>query len=96
MIEHELSPDSFINSIMHVISPIRYEMGKVENCFDYSFESKSMSVPVELKILCSLLVDGCDPQEKGFSQAALTIADLILFSYRKGVTTKQRPLSKRH
>ena len=62
-------------------------MAKVENDFSFSFpaECQEKSVPIQLQTLCSLLIDGSDPQVVGFSQASLSVAQLIMYQYRKTI-----------
>ena len=60
-------------------------MSKVSNTSNSSFplNCQKVSVPIQLQILCSLPIDGCDPQIKGFSQSSKTIAQLLMYRYRK-------------
>ena len=41
------------------------------------------STPFSLLSLCSLLIDGADPTPTNVSQAALSVSQLIMFSYKK-------------
>ena len=71
IISNELqNPATFVTSLAGLISPIKQAMPKVSNTFNNSFppDCQKASVPIQLQILCSLLIDGCDPQIKGFSQ----------------------------
>ena len=58
-------------------------------------------MPIQLQILCSLLIDGCDPLIKGFSQSSKTIAQLVMYQYRKmtghssSVTSLRRHVKER-
>ena len=86
IISNELqNPATFVTSLVGLVSPIRQAMSKVSNTFNNSFppDCQIDSVPIQLQILCSLLIDGCDPQVKGFSQSSKTIAQLIMYQYRK-------------
>ena len=73
-------------------------MAKVENEFSYSFpaECQEKSVPIQLQTLCSLLIDGSDPQVVGFSQASLSVAQLIMYQYRKTIPSKELSVNRRH
>ena len=63
------NPPTFVASLVGLISPIKQAMTKVSSTFDNSFppDCQKASVPMQLQILCSLLIDGCDLQIKGFS-----------------------------
>ena len=60
-------------------------MAKVSNSFGDSFPPgcQQISVPIQLQIMCSLIIDGCDPRTKGFSQSALSISQIIMHQYQK-------------
>ena len=75
----------FVISLIGLISRIRQAMSKVSNIFDNSFppDCQKASVPIQLQFLFSLLIDGCDPQIKGFSQWPKAIAKLLMYHYRK-------------
>ena len=68
-----------------LISPTIQAMSKVSNTFNNSFppDCQKASVPIQFHILCSLLIDECDPQKKGFSESSKTIAQLAMYQYRK-------------
>ena len=86
IIDKEYSnPVTFVQSLVKSVAPIRDAMSKVRNTFSNSLQPNcgSMSVPVELQILCSLLIDGCNPNVKGFSQCSKTVSQLVMFQYRK-------------
>ena len=86
IISNELqNPATFVTSLFELISPIRQVMSKVSNTSNSSFppDCQKASVPIQLQILCSLPIDGCDPQIKGFSQSSKTIAQLVMYRYRK-------------
>ena len=78
-------------------------MSKVSNTFNNSFppDFQKASVPIKLQILCSLLIDGWDSQRKGFSQSPKTIAQLVMYQYRKitvhssSVTSLRRHVKER-
>jgi len=99
IIERESTPSTLVESIINVIAPIRNSMSKMKNNFANSFppNSQDSSVPIELQVLCSLLIDGCDPQLKGFSQSSKTVSQLIMYQYRKNSSQSTNlPLIRRH
>ena len=71
IISNELqNPATFFTSLVGLISPIRQAMSKVSNTlFNSSFppDCQKASLPIQLQILCPLLIDGCNPQIKGIS-----------------------------
>ena len=89
ILQEEITPTSFMKSLMKVISPIRKDMLEVTNSFKGEFpqDCQENDVPIRLLSLCSVLVDGCDPQEKGFSQSSLTTAQLIMYNFKKNSKT---------
>ena len=98
IIKESMSPSTYISSLLSIISPIRAEMSKVAYSFSYSFTNHSQmsSVPIQLQVLCSLLVDGCDPNLKGFSQSSLSIAQLVMYQYRKIAESSSVTTVRRH
>ena len=86
IISNELqNPATFVTSLVGLISPIRQAMSNVSNTFNDSFppDCQKASVPIQLQILCSLLIDGCDPQIKCFTQSSKTITQFVMYQYRK-------------
>ena len=84
IISNELqNPATFVTSLVGLISPIRQTMPKVSNTFNNSFPPDCQKPSVPIQILCSLLIDGRDPQVKGFSQSSKTIAQLVMYQCRK-------------
>ena len=86
IISNELeNPATFVTSLVGLISPNRQAMSKVSNTFNNSFplDCQKALMPTQLHILCSLLIDGCDPQIKVFIQSSKTIAQLVMYQYRK-------------
>ena len=79
-----LSPNSFVKSVMKIVSPIRNDMKTVQNNFigNSSQTCQQGSLPIRLLTLISMLVDGADVNEKGFSQFTLTVAQLIMYNFR--------------
>ena len=62
IISNELQNTATVStSLVGLISPIRQSMAKVSNTFNSSFppDCQKASVPIQLQILCSLLIDGC-------------------------------------
>ena len=60
-------------------------MSKVTNSFRGNFlvNCRQESIPFPLLSLCSLLINGADPTLTNVSQAALSVSQLIMFSYKK-------------
>ena len=86
IISNELeNPATFVTSLLGLISPKRQAMSKVSNTFNNSFplDCQKALMPIQLQILCSLLIDGCDLQIKVFIQSSKTIAQLVMYQYRK-------------
>ena len=83
--KHELTNSSLVKMMLEVVVPIRNQMSETKNSFQGTFDAsfQETSTPVTLISLCSLLIDGTDPHEKSVSQAATTVAQLIMYSYRK-------------
>ena len=69
LMKKEFTPSPFINSLVKVITPIRKEMAKISNSLGGSFppDCQQFSVLIQLQIMCSLLIDCCDPRTKGFN-----------------------------
>ena len=81
IIEKEtFSPASFVQSIIGTIAPIRRTMSIVKNTFKNSFppNCQEISVPIQLQILSSLLIDGTDHKVQGFSQCSKTVSQLVM------------------
>ena len=94
IMQEEIEPTSFIKSLMKIISPIRKDMSEVKNSFQGKFpdDCQQNSIPIRLLSLCSMLIDGFDPQEKGFSKSCLTVSQLVMHEYRK----KSIPIQVQH
>ena len=60
-------------------------MSEVTNSFQGNLpvNRQQESIPFPLLSLCSLLIDGADPTPTNVSQAALSVSQLIMFSYKK-------------
>ena len=60
-------------------------MLQVTNSFQGHFpvNCQQESIPFPLLSLCSLLNDGADPKPTNVSQTALSVSQLIMFSYQK-------------
>ena len=87
--KHEISHSSFIKSLKKVITPVRKDMSEISNTFQGKFQPgcQENSVPIKLLSLCSMLIDGCDPRIKGFSQAALSVSQIVMYEYKEYSTT---------
>ena len=84
IISNELeNPATFVTSLLGLISPKRQAMSKVSNTFNNSFPLDCQKALMSIQILCSLLIYGCDPQIKVFIQSSKTIAQLVMYQYRK-------------
>ena len=73
-------------------------MAKVSNSFGGSFPPgwQLFPIPIQLQIMCSLLMDGCDPRTKGFSQSALSISQVIMHQYQKTCSHDITAANRRH
>ena len=69
IINEEIGPNSFIQSLLKIVVPIRADMSTVQNRFEGTFsdDSQQNSIPIRLLSLCSMLIDGLNPKDKGFS-----------------------------
>ena len=88
-----LIPNTFMKPVMKTVSPIRNDMRTVLNNFVGSFPQSCQqgSLPIRLLTLISVLVDGTDLNDKGFSQSALAVAQLIMYNFKlKSTTSVQR------
>ena len=76
---------TFVTSLVGLISPIGQAMSKVRNTFNNSFppDCQKVSVLIQIQLLCSVLIDECNLQIKGLSQSTKTIAQLVIYQYRK-------------
>ena len=54
------------------------------------------SIPIRFLSLCSILIDGFNPKDKGFSQPALTVSQLIMHEYRKKINRNPSTIRRRH
>ena len=75
-------------------------MSEVTNSFQGNFpvNCQQESIPFPLLSLCSLLIDRADPTPTNVSQAALSVSQLIMFSYKKQfkiVQTNETSLANR-
>ena len=104
IINNELQNSAtFVTSLVGLISPVRKAKSKVSNTFNNSFPpySQKTSVPIQLQILCFLLIDGCHPQIKGFRRLSKTIVEPVIYQYRKmtghssSVTSLRRHVKER-
>ena len=79
------NPVTFVTSLVDLISPIGQVMSKVSNTFNNSFplDCQKASVPIQIQLLCSVLIDECNLQIKCLGQLTKTIAQLVIYQYRK-------------
>ena len=88
----EFNQSSLVKSLLKVVVPIRQHMSEVSNSFQGRFppNCQQSSSPLTLLSLCSLLIDGADPRQKGVSQAALTVSQLIMYAFANRRHLKKR------
>ena len=91
---------SLAKALLKVVLLIRKQMSEVTNSFQGNFpvNCQQESIPFPLLSLCSLLIDGADPTPTNVSQAALSVSQLIMFSYKKQskiVQTNETSLANR-
>ena len=91
-------PDIFMRKLRDIVEPIRDAIGKHENTFEgeFNIESQINSVPMILLNLVSMLVHGANIENKGFSQGALTAAQIIIYNFRKNAKKHDEPKHRRH
>ena len=92
-------PNEFARSIKDVVIPIRNSMKMIHNKFDGTFavECQKDSVPIQLLVLISMLVDGTGIDNQGFSQETMTISQLVMYNFRNKQVlgnTKRRHLKR--
>ena len=100
LLDKAIEPDIFMRSIRHVVQPIRNAMSLTENSFQGTFAEDSQidSVPIQLLTLVSMLIDGTNFANKGFSQPALSASQIIMYNFRKHGTetgSQRRHLKQR-
>ena len=98
IINEEIGPNSFIQSLLKLVVPIRAGMSTVQNRFKGTFsdDSQQNSIPIRLLSLCSMLIDGFNPKDTGFSQPALTVSQLIMHVYKKKINRNPSTIRRRH
>ena len=81
----EINQSSLAKAPLRVVLPIRKQMSEVTNSFQGNFpvNCQQESIPFLLSSLCSLLTDGADPTPTNVIQAALSVSQLIMLSYKK-------------
>ena len=89
--------NSFIQSLLKIVVPIRADMSTVQNRFEGTFsdDSQQNGIHIRLLSLCSMLIDGFNPKDKGFSQPALTVSQLIMHEYRKKINGEPKYNTKK-
>ena len=101
---HQINHSSLARALIKAVVPIRAQMSEFDNVFNGKFapNCQQSSVPFSLVSLCSLLIDGVNPSPQDVSQAALTAAQLIMYSYKKRRNPKkmlqqdEHPKNQRH
>ena len=89
-------PSSFLRSLRDVVIPLRNAMSAVENTFDGNFPQscQRQAVPIELLTLISLIIDGLNIDNTQFSQASLTISQLILANFKQSSRSSKAQYSR--
>ena len=87
-------------ALLKVVLPIRKQMLEVTNSFQANspVNCQQESIPFPLLSLGSLLIDRSDATPTNFSQVALSVSQLIMFSYKKEskiVQTNETSLANR-
>ena len=69
IVNEEIGPNSFIQSLLKIVVPVRADMSTIQNRFEGTFsdDSQQNSIPIRLLSLCSMLIDGFNPKDTGFS-----------------------------
>ena len=72
-------------SVRSVLSPVRKEAADQCNEFDGSFNNSSQftSTPKSLLYLIGTLIGGFSPTDNKFTQETLSVAQIIMWNYRK-------------
>ena len=96
LFDRVVEPDNFMKSMRDIVQPIRNVMSLTKNTFNGEFTSDSQinSVPIQLLSLISMLIDGTNISNKGFSQASLTASQIVVYNFRK--CGKQTESKRRH
>ena len=81
----EINQSSLAKALLNVVLPIRKQISEVTNSFQGNLlvNRQQEFIPFSLVSLYSLLIDGADPTPTNVSQAALSVSQLIMFSYKK-------------
>ena len=90
-------PNAFLGKLREIIKPIRDAMASHKNEFHSVFDKDSQvnAVPMILMTLVSMLVDGASVENRGFSQGALSAAQIIMYNFRKK-TKKTQSAQRRY
>ena len=98
IINEQIGLNSFIQSLFKIVLPIRADTSTVQNRFEGTFsdDSQQNNVPIRLLSFCSMLIDGFNPKDKGFSQPALTVSQLTMHEYRKKINRNPSTIQRRH
>ena len=83
--EHVKCPDDFLFLVRSVLSPVRKKMADQCNELDNSFNNSSQftSIPKSLLYLITTLIDGFSLTDNNFTQEILSVAQIIVWNYRK-------------
>ena len=78
-------PSLFFKTVRDVVIPLRKAMESVNNKYEgcFSNDCQMKSVPTELLSLVRLLIDGLNMDNDHFSQATLTISQLLVSNFKK-------------
>ena len=81
----KINQSSHVKALLKVVLPIRKQMSEVTNSFQGNFPVNYQEefIPFPILSLCSLLIDGTDPTPTHVSLEALSVSQLIMFSYKK-------------
>ena len=82
---NEINHLSLAKALLKAVVPIRQQMAETSNEFQGKFPiyCQQTSIPFALLSLCSLLIDGASPELTDVSQAALSVSQVIMYSYKK-------------
>ena len=85
LFDRVVEPDNFMKSMRDIVQPIRNAVSFTKNTFNGEFTSDSQmnSVPIQLLSLTSMLIDGTNISNKGFSQASVTASQIVVYNFRK-------------
>ena len=96
LFDRVVEPDNFMKSMRDIVQAIRNVTSLTQNTFNVEFtgDSQMNSLPIQLLSLISMLIDGTNISNKGFSQASLTTSQIVVYYFRK--CGKQTESKRRH